>query len=402
MEFDVVIRQAGGRLGVLRVDAMDAMEARAQAATGGVEVMVCRPALGRRGAKAEARPARRWGRGNLDVAVFCEELAALLQAGLGMLEALDALADRNPSATQRSQISGVAERVRQGLPLSEAMGRQAGVFPPLLLATVGASERTGDLPEALARFAEHQHRLRSLRDKVVGAAIYPLLLLLVGGLVVLFLLTFVVPRFAVLLESSRASLPWGSALLFRWGGFVAERPEWAFGSLVLVFALAAWGIAQLRTGAGRNWMERLPVVGQVVRRFRHAQLYRTTSTLVRGGIPAVQAFSLGTSMLGREDAQRLVQAVAWLKEGRSISDALGSARLADEVAIRMLGVAERTGALADILERIAQFHEARLQRAIELVSRLFEPILMVAIGLVIGLVVVLMYLPIFDLASTFQ
>lgn len=149
-------------------------------------------------------------------------------------------------------------------------------------------------------------------------------------------------------------------------------------------------------------MDAVPFIGPTVRQFRHAQLYRTTGMLVRGGIAAPRALQLGESLLGDADRERLRRAVQLIHEGRSLSSALQAAQLADPVATSMLAVAERTGALADILERIAQFHESRLQHSVELTSRLFEPVLMIVIGLVVGAIVVLMYLPIFDLASSLQ
>jgi general secretion pathway protein F len=158
----------------------------------------------------------------------------------------------------------------------------------------------------------------------------------------------------------------------------------------------------VRTGARAVWIESVPLIGPVIRQFRHSQMYRTTGMLVKGGIAAPRALQLGANLLGDEDRARLGRAVALIHEGRSMSSALQEARLADPVAASMLAVAERTGALAEILARIASFHESRLQRSVELTSRLFEPILMIVIGLVIGAIVVLMYLPIFDLASSLQ
>jgi len=164
--------------------------------------------------------------------------------------------------------------------------------------------------------------------------------------------------------------------------------------------LAARRIA--RTGARSRWIERLPVVGATMRQFRHAQLYRTTAMLVRGGIAAPRALGLAASLLGDADRARLQTAITLVHEGTSMSVALARAGLSDPVAASMLSVAERTGTLAEILERIAQFHDASLGRSVELASRLFEPLLMIVIGLVIGAIVVLMYLPIFDLASSLQ
>ena len=297
----------------------------------------------------------------------------------------------------------VAQGVSDGLPLSAALSRDAGRFPPLLIATVSASEQTGDLATALARYAEHQQRVKALRSKVVGAAVYPTLLLVLGGLVVVFLLGVVVPKFAVLIESARRELPWSSQLLMTWGRFVSAHAAAAgFGALIALAALFGGVRHLLRTGARARWVESIPLVGPSIRLFRHSQLYRTTGMLVKGGIAAPRALQLAANLLGDDDRARLAQAVARIHEGRSLSHALQEARLADPVACSMLAVAERTGAMAEMLERVAAFHESRLQSMVELTSRLFEPLLMILIGLVIGAIVVLMYLPIFDLASSLQ
>jgi general secretion pathway protein F len=297
----------------------------------------------------------------------------------------------------------VVRGVSEGLPLSAALERQPGRFPPLLIATVSASEQTGDLSTALLRYAQHQQSIKALREKVVGAAIYPMLLLAVGALVVVFLLGVVVPKFAVLIESTRRQLPWTSQLLMTWGRLVAEHAWLVAAGVTAAIAVSILALRQvLRTGARARWIEAVPLIGPTIRQFRHAQLYRTTGMLVKGGIAAPRALQLGANLLGSDDRTRLARAVTLIHEGRSISSALQEARLADPVAASMLAVAERTGGLAEILERIAAFHESRLQRSVEMTSRLFEPLLMIVIGLVIGAIVVLMYLPIFDLASTLQ
>ncbi len=300
-------------------------------------------------------------------------------------------------------VHDLIQDVSHGLPLSGALELHPGRYPALLIATVSASEQTGDLSQSLRRYAEHQQSMRALRDKVVGAAIYPALLLGVGLVVIVFLLAVVVPKFAVLIESTRRELPWSSQLMMSWGRFAA-RHAWEIGVGALVMAIAVFTMVRrvLRDGAKASWIEALPFVGATVRKFRHAQLYRTTGMLVRGGIAAPRALQLAGGLLGEADAARLAAALQMIQEGRGISRALHDAGLADPVAGSMLAVAERTGALAEILERIAQFHESSLQRSVELASRLFEPALMIVIGLVIGAIVVLMYLPIFDLASSLQ
>jgi general secretion pathway protein F len=400
LPFDLVVRTPGGALRSLEVTADNATSASSIALREGLLVVSCTP----RGA-ASTNTTRLRGslRQRIDVATFSHELAALLAAGLSVVDALRTLAANQATAASAAVLLDVVELVSQGLPLSDALDRHASGFPALLVATVRASEQTGDLPTALERYATHRQSLKALRDKVTGAAVYPLLLLVAGSLVVLFLLGVVVPRFAVLIESTRRELPWSSQLLMSWGRFVAAH---AWGAAAAMFGtIAALTIALqhvLRDGARARWIEAVPVIGATIRQFRHAQLYRTTGMLVRGGIAAPRALQLGANLLGDEDRVRMMQAVRLIHEGRGLSRALQDAQLADPVACSMLAVAERTGALAEILERIAAFHESRLQRSVELTSRLFEPLLMIVIGLVIGAIVVLMYLPIFDLASSLQ
>jgi general secretion pathway protein F len=398
--FDLVVRTAQGGVQTLKLSATDAAAARASATRDGLQVLACSEGTSVGGEPALTRTARRLG---IDVASFAFELASLMAAGLSVVEALRTLAKNETQAAGRDAILDLVAGVNEGLPLSAALQRHPGRFPPLLIATVSASEQTGDLSTALTRYAEHQQTIKGLRDKVVGAAVYPALLLAVGLVVILFLMIVVVPKFAVLIESTRQELPWSSQLLMSWGRFAASH-AWGIGVISLLGAvLLVSGVRQVLRGEGKAaWLDAIPVLGSTLRRFRHAQLYRTTGMLVRGGIAAPRALQLGATLLGESDRRRLEQAVLFVQQGRGLSDALASVQLADPVASSMLAVAERTGALAEILERIAQFHESRLQRSVELTSKLFEPVLMIVIGLVVGAIVVLMYLPIFDLASSLQ
>ena len=398
--FELVVRGPAGPLDTLVLEAADAPAARRLAAGRGYEVLSCQArASGRSGARQAGSVSAR----QMDIASLSYELSSLMGAGLSVMEGLRTLAQKERAPARRAALMDVVAGVDEGLPLSAALARHPGRFPPLLVATVSASEQTGDLGTALRRYSEHQQSVKALRDKVVGAAIYPLLLLGVGFVVVLFLLGVVVPKFAVLIESSRRDLPWSSQLMMSWGRMVAAH-VWAVAGCgaALVLGVVAGARHLMRTGARARWIESLPFVGVAIRQFRHAQLYRTSGMLVHGGIPAPRAFGLAASLLGEVDQQRLAKAIVLLREGRSISGALNDTGLADPVAASMLTVAERTGALPEILERIAQFHASSLQRSVELTSRLFEPILMIVIGLVIGAIIVLMYLPIFDLASSLQ
>jgi general secretion pathway protein F len=398
--FDLVVRTPQGTVQAIKFAAADAAAASAALMGQGMQVLSCAP-----GAAAWPlwRAAPRQAAARFDIANLAQELALLIGAGLSVIEALRTLEARETHAARKHVLRAVQRHVSEGRALSAALGEHPDQFPPLLVASVSASEQTGDLGTALQRYAAHQLSVRALTDKVFGACVYPMLLLAVGSLVVMFLLGVVVPRFATLMESTQREMPWSSQMLMSWGRLVAAHPlPLALGAAALLLLAGLVTRHLVRNGARSAWVDRLPAIGAIVRQFRHAQLYRTTGMLVHGGIPAPRAFALGADLLGHRDRPRLRHALVLIGQGRGISDALAAAELADPVAASMLAVAERSGALADILERIAQFHEAGLARAIDLTSRLFEPALMILIGLVIGAIVVLMYLPIFDLASSLQ
>lgn len=398
--FDVVAVAANGAVQARRVAAASEQQAIQQLQVANLRVLSCQSARAPRLALATVLPRRR---ARLQIGLFAEELAALLDAGLGMVDAIRTLSLKERDASARGAIDRVATALTEGQPLSQALRDQPDTFPALLIATVAASEQTGDLVSALRRYAAHLETLYELRNKVLGAAIYPALLLTVGALVVLFLLGVVVPRFAQLLEGAHRDLPAASSFLLGWGKAIGAHP-WIFvGALV---ACGAFLVSQVLRAMRNGWqipgLQRLWIVGPLVRMFRHAQFFRTSAMLVQGGIPALRAFTMCRSLLTPEDQRGLDVATREVSEGKRIGPALAAAQIADPVALRMLEVAQRTGQLAEVLARIAQFQEAQLARAVTVASRLIEPALMIFIGLVIGGIVVLMYLPIFDLASSLQ
>lgn len=399
--YDTVTRDASGRISCHQVRAATQAEARQQMLRSGVAVLSCEIAAG------SGRNAISWRRGastsvsrtGLDVAAFSQDFAALIDAGLSVSEALHTLSAREPAGARRDLLEQVAHAVSEGRTLSAAMQLTAA-FPELLVATVEASERTGDLGKGLARYAAHQAEMRVLRDKLISASVYPLVLLVVGGLVVMFLMGVVIPRFAGLLDGTKTQLPMLSSGLMAWGRLVADQPAVLIAFFGTLLALISGVVVHFRThGIRSRWLQKIPFIATVVREFQHLQLYRTTSILVSRGIAIHRAMEHGTKLLNDDDRARLERGLALMREGLSMSAALAEAGLSDVVATSMLKVAERTGSMSEMLERIAQFYERRLQRSIDVATRVIEPALMIVIGTVIGAIVVLMYLPIFDLAS---
>lgn len=335
------------------------------------------------------------------LALFSQELLALLEAGLNLVEAIEALALRQDHT--RPVLQSVLQSLQQGKSFSDALALQSALFPPLYIATVKAAERTGDLSQALSRYMEYHQQVSLLKKKIISASIYPVLLMLVGGLVIVFLMGFVVPKFSSVYEGTSGDLPWMSQLMLQWGGLVAQHGEFmlwvALGSvtgLVLLLRQRATRLAMLRA------LWRLPSVGEKLRLYQLARFYRTLSMLLAGGTPVMPALDTLHGLLDRSLALNLTQAQKLISQGQPLSYALTVAGMTTPIGERMLLVGERGGNVAQMMARIASFYDDELARWIDWFTRLFEPLLMLFIGLVIGVVVLLLYMPIFELAGQIQ
>jgi len=342
-------------------------------------------------------------RGKFPVLLFSRELLALLSAGLSLTEAMDTLVDKENGAANRKLLEALRTSLYQGKSLSDAMLAFPEVFSAFYVATIRASERTGGIAEALGRYVEYQEQTDVIRKRIVSASIYPALLLGAGGLVSLFLMLYVVPRFSRVYEDIRGDVPVFSRLLMEWGRFVSGHSALIVGVVAALAGITAYWLSQpgFRALLMRS-IHRIPSVGERVRRYQLSRLYRTMGMLLRGGIPVVTAIDMSRGLLSGELQEMLSKAGQDIREGISISIAMERNRLGTAVSARMLRVGERTGQMGEMMERTAEFMDEELARWIDWFTKLFEPLLMAFIGIVIGAIVVLMYMPIFELASSIQ
>jgi general secretion pathway protein F len=242
-----------------------------------------------------------------------------------------------------------------------------------------------------------------VRSRVVSALIYPAILAVVGLCVTAFLLGYVVPRFAGVYQGTGRELPWLSQLLINWGGFAAQHGQvLAIAALALTAAAIVGGRAWWRSGGPQRLARRLPGVASTVITFELARLYLSLGTLLEGGLPILQALRLAEGLLSPETLLRYRAASAAIGRGENLSQAFAANDLATPVALRLLRVGERGGRLGEMLGRAARFHDGEIARRIDIFARSFEPLLMAAIGLVVGTIVVLLYMPIFDLAGSLR
>jgi general secretion pathway protein F len=346
-----------------------------------------------------------WRRGGerFPVALFSQELRVLLNAGLPLPEAIDTLAQKEKRTDWRSIIERLVEVLREGQTFSNALEEFPQIFSPLYVATVRSSEKTSDLAPALGRYVAYAAQLEAIKKRVVNASIYPTLLIAVGGIVSLFLLLYVVPRFGRIYEERGSALPLFSRLLLTWGGAVDRHAPVVlsvFGGLILL-GVYALRLSNVRTAIG-DALWRLPALGERLKMYQLARFYRTIGMLLRGGTPLVSALDMGGELLHPLLRERLARASQAIREGRGVAQSLDANGLTTPVALRMLAVGEKSGNMGEMLEQIAAFHDEEMARWVDWFTRLFEPILMAIIGLVIGAIVILMYMPIFELAGNLQ
>ena len=395
MRFRILATQDGQNLVTLPVDADNVKAAQRAVQQQGYAVISVSGALPTLRFSARER--------KFPLALFSHELRSLLDAGLTLPEAMSALVEKEARPAVRRVLEGVHTELMQGSSFSAALAGQEAAFPALFVASIRASERTGDLSEALGRYLAYEQQTDAVRKKVIGASVYPAILIGVGLLVALFLLVYVVPRFASVYEDSGRDLPWMSALMLGWGRFLDAHAITVALGVVAAVALAVYSVSlqSVRAAVERRLLA-VPRIGERMRVYQLARLYRTLGMLLRGGMPAVQAMRNAAPLLRPELRERLAQAQSGVEHGRAMSDALEASGLTTPVALRMLRVGERTGRMHELMERIAGYYEDDTARSIEWFTRLFEPILMLVIGGMIGGIVLLMYMPIFDLAGSLR
>ena len=333
--------------------------------------------------------------------VFNQELAALLRAGMPLVQSLDILRQRVDSQELRTVVDDVYERVRGGTSLSEAFEAQENLFPGVYTASLMAGERSGSLEEVLRRYVTYARVLAAVRRKTISALIYPAILLGLSLVVVGIIVLQVVPVFGDFYEGLGADLPAATRAIMAVSRMLRQ-------SLVL-FVLAAILIGALarlwyKRADRRALLERLlltvPGIGRIARRFATSQLARTLATLLGGGIPLVSALDVSSRALGnRYFAEQLDTVTREVREGQALSASLSRRGIFPAVAIKMVEVGESTGALQEMLTNIGDFFDEEIETALGRFMTLIEPLLLVIMGVLIAGLLLALYMPLIQLGS---
>src|SRR5690349_476824 len=334
-----------------------------------------------------------------DLVIFTRQLATMIDAGLAMVQSLQALADQTSNKVMRDVIKDVCARVESGDSFSEALQKHPKVFTRLYVCMVSAGEKGGLLAEILARLATYLENAARLRQKVKSAMMYPTVVTVVAILITIFLLVKVVPVFGEIFASFGAALPAPTQYLINISNIVKKY---------LVFILAAGGggvyawLYFIKTPVGRQFWDakriKLPVFGAIAHKICLARFTRTLASLVRSGVPILEVLQIVSQTVGNVVMEKAIKtASADIERGESISNSLGKHPVFPAMIIRMVTAGEQTGKLDAMLERISDFLDEEIETTLSGLTALIEPILIVFLGVVIGGMVICMFLPIFKM-----
>jgi type IV pilus assembly protein PilC len=333
-----------------------------------------------------------------------QEMMVLIRSGLPILQVLETLVDRMEAGALLNALQDIRTEVKGGSSLSDAFDRFPSMFPHLYVASLRAGEQTGDIPVTLGRYIEYQKRVEAIRAKVRSATFYPMILGIAVTVVLAFLMLYVVPSFTQVYADSNVQLPVMTRMLIAVAnGLVTGLPVWAPTLLIglVMFRLYA------RTEGGALLVDRaklrLPFFGEMLNEYALSTFCRTFATTLASGIPVVQAMQMSRGTLNnRVLEKRLVTAVKRIQEGARISEALEQTGSFPVIALRMIGVGESSGSLVDMLTDVSEYYEDEVERRLDRMTTMVEPLMMITMGLLIGGIVVAMYIPIFQLAGTVQ
>jgi type IV pilus assembly protein PilC len=333
--------------------------------------------------------------------VFNQELATLLKAGLPLVQSLDILRRRVPNPIFKAALDDIYDRVRSGASLSDAFEAQH-LFSGVYTASLMAGEKSGSLEQVIRRYVQHVKVMASARSHVVSALIYPVILVGLSSVVVGLIVFKVVPEFAdFYAQYGRADLPLATRIL------VAFSTNLVASAGLIVTALAALvvgGALWFRQPAQRKRVHaavlKLPYFGPLAQKFATAQVSRTLATLLAGGIPLVNAIEIAArSIANRSIADGLVIVARQVREGGSMAGALAQRRMFPHVAVEMVEVGESTGALADMLNSVADFYDEENETSLTRFSNLVQPVLLIVMGVVIAALLLSLYMPLFRLST---
>ncbi len=336
-----------------------------------------------------------------DFLLFNQEFATLVKAGLPILQSLEILHKRTDKPRFRNALDSIINDIKGGTALSDALAKHPVLFPPLYTATVRAGEKSGALVDVLRRYITYQKKMITVLSKLKMSLAYPIFLVVALVAVLMLFFLYVIPNFTQMYSDQAGSLPLLTSILISFTATLTRSAPFLLAGMIA----AGIGIAMWRkTDAGRTTLDaiklRIPLVRSLVTQYLLAQITRTLSTVLRGGIPLVQALDTTSGVIGnRVMSRKLMEARTLVTEGVSLASAFERTRLAPDMTVRMIEVGESSGDLPEMLEDVADFYDQEVENTLSTLTTMIEPVLMLCMGVIMAIIVVALYLPIFEMGS---
>jgi type IV pilus assembly protein PilC len=331
---------------------------------------------------------------------FNQELLALVRAGLPIIQSLDLMLERQKNLRFREVLLDIRDQIKSGVALSDAFASYGDLFPTIYSTSLRAGERSGDLEGVLRRFLRYQKIIVNLRKKVVGALVYPAVLITLSAAMVFVMLTYVIPRFAEFYTGFGAQLPFFTRVMIAFATGLRQNLLFVVvGAVLAVFLFRRWVRTSGRVTWDR-WKLKIPLAGGILHRFAIMQFTQSLGTLLSGGTPMVPAIEIGSqSVTNQEVSLKIFAIVQNVREGEPLWRSLEATGVVSDLAIEMIKVGESTGALTEMLSNVSEFYDEEIEARLARIVAAIEPIILVFMGGVIAVLLYAFYLPLFQLSS---
>jgi len=333
--------------------------------------------------------------------VFNQQLLALVRAGLPIVQSFEIMLERQKNLRFKAVLTDIRDKIKSGVALSDAFASFGSLFPPIYSTSLRAGERSGDLEGVIRRFLRYQKMISSLRKKVTTAMIYPAVLMIMMVVMIFVMMTNVIPKFSEFFSGLGAELPAMTRIMIRLSLSLRNNVIYVLGFVVAVIILQKlW----LRTDSGRATFDRIklkiPVVGPVLHRFAILQFTQSLGTLLSGGTPMVPSIEIASESIGNRHVGEHVGSIAQrVREGEPLWKSLDATGVMSDLAIEMIKVGESSGSLVEMLANASEFYDEEIEEQLARLMALIEPVILVILGSVIGLLLYAFYLPLFQLAG---
>jgi type IV pilus assembly protein PilC len=336
-----------------------------------------------------------------DFLLFNQQLAALLHAGLPVLQAIQMLRQHSPNPKLRQILADVEARIKNGVALSDAFAAQGETFPRIYTASILAGERSGSLDDVLRRYVEYTKSIVALRRKIRSALTYPIILLCAAAVLVTVLTTFVIPRFTAIYENLGSQLPTITVVVVGISTTIQQNIYWIAPALAgVLFAIYSWRKTENGRRTQDRWVLKIPIIGNLVKQMTTAQLSRSLATLLAGGITLVESFQIGLSSVTNYELRRSTEpALGKIREGKAFTESLDEAGWVPKLAVDMIGVGERSGSLREMLDEVAGFYDAETEVTLGQLTTFIEPAILFTMAGVVVTILLAIYTPMLQMVN---